>query len=931
MGRTRIKTHPENSGNNNYASRHQARPTLFGPGHRPTLFGPTSPLVEYNIQNLDDIAGLDLPIPKRLELRRVFLTKKHQMSKEAKEAEVARLLQRGTFIDDHNQNFKKKQRLRTKIEETKRKINSSFRNFKEDASELSSYLVLWNRDIHDIGCHFGNIIRNYFIFIRNLMSLNMVVGIFYCYFLILPEKRKMELKYSNGIECIGEVQNSGSGSSSGSGSGSGYMPSYVKSNFNLRNVNTDISKNETCNERSSESVVVQPYHYLFSNFSFESLTENSLARNHSIELERNYPPLGGYRFPELENPSLNIQKINSSDDLHCYQEINSIGGTKLPTFAGKYEPFTIPSLVKISDFMSGTGSTENSAWFAGYHQPVKGDQSMTVPFAYIGIQVVGFIICLRYLLNRIVKGKSKGKTVVNAIKTNESGEIIKKRKIKMKTTYINLTFAAWDFSINDKTTANLRKKKICGLLMEELKADLAAQARGDKTKNQKVWLFVKRIIVWSSFISYLFTGVWSIQWSVMGAGKWATDGSDKSDMPDWLTWFDTNVTFFSFVDWLPQFSLMIVSGVGPTLFKLLGGLEEYSEAKRFKMLILRNSLTKLLSIFVLVLSIIIPFQCEVKWPVFLTKFINSENHLNGTLTLYEQGSSYNNTCLTCTPKPTCWENEIGREMYKIVVIDGIKQIFIDYLIIDNLRAVVSHTFHKPAIKGEFDIMRSVLQIIHIQCMTWIGMFFCPILPIVMGVLMIVEFYTQKHTLFKLKKAPKRYRFKSSSFFNRIMLIFYCLAFMIFMLTLFVLRPSYYCGPMAFNRQLPISDPSITRAYADAVAGYFSLDTSNWNSILRDPQLLVVFVIIFMEVCEIADKAYKKLSATYYFKMMRKGSLGPKIRRFLKQNGGKVIEKFSKISKKLMKLNVFGPGKRKKNKQKSKKKNKNRVNQIDSLT
>lgn len=98
-----------------------------------------------------------------------------------------------------------------------------------------------------------------------------------------------------------------------------------------------------------------------------------------------------------------------------------------------------------------------------------------------------------------------------------------------------------------------------------------------------------------------------------------------------------------------------------------------------------------------------------------------------------------------------------------------------------------------------------------------------------------------------------------------------------MFTLFTFKPSYYCGPMAFNRQLPVDDPSINRAYVDAVAGYFSLDTSNWNSVRQNlhsfgesfynflfyfSQLLVVFLIIFWVIAKAQAKGYKELSVKY---------------------------------------------------------------------
>lgn len=74
-------------------------------------------------------------------------------------------------------------------------------------------------------------------------------------------------------------------------------------------------------------------------------------------------------------------------------------------------------------------------------------------------------------------------------------------------------------------------------------------------------------------------------------------------------------------------------------------------------------------------------------------------------------------------------------------------------------------------REEFLVPKNVLDIVAGQTVTWMGLFYCPLLPLLNSVFIFLTFYIKKHTLLRNSKVPlRRFRASSSTFFFQLVLI-----------------------------------------------------------------------------------------------------------------------------------------------------------------
>lgn len=210
------------------------------------------------------------------------------------------------------------------------------------------------------------------------------------------------------------------------------------------------------------------------------------------------------------------------------------------------------------------------------------------------------------------------------------------------------------------------------------------------------------------------------------------------------------------------------------------------------------------------------------------------NRTGGSVLNEEGQNIYSEECLSCTGQE-CWETKIGQEMYRMILVDGIKSVIM-FLTVGRVRSLLTTSFDQkkaeniegvkgkvirflPNIRQEFELMQNLMEVISMQCFTWIGMFYCPWLPIIFCVrLAIADFTCKKIELFEYCKPPARYRFKGSDFFYWILLLFFAEGFGIVALMLVYATPSYYCGPLALHWDL--LDPE-ERTMMDVLGKYLN--------------------------------------------------------------------------------------------------------------
>ena len=149
----------------------------------------------------------------------------------------------------------------------------------------------------------------------------------------------------------------------------------------------------------------------------------------------------------------------------------------------------------------------------------------------------------------------------------------------------------------------------------------------------------------------------------------------------------------------------------------------------------------------------------------------------------------------------CWETHVGQQLYRLCVFDAAATIAINLLIKLPMtlacRRVVSKTGVCDCItRPEFDLVGSILDLAYGQAICWMGVVYCPIIPVVTAAKFFLVYYIKYLNLVVCSFAPSRLYGASSStslFMNVLLLSFItCVLPLGYHIT--ALEPSKECGP-----------------------------------------------------------------------------------------------------------------------------------------
>ncbi|XDC59944.1 hypothetical protein R6Z07M_011126 [Ovis aries] len=122
----------------------------------------------------------------------------------------------------------------------------------------------------------------------------------------------------------------------------------------------------------------------------------------------------------------------------------------------------------------------------------------------------------------------------------------------------------------------------------------------------------------------------------------------------------------------------------------------------------------------------------------------------------------------------CWENSVGEELYKLSIFNFLLTVAFAFLVSLPRRMLVerfSGRFWAWLDREEFLVPKNVLDIVEGQTVTWMGLFYCPLLPLLNSVFIFLTFYIKKYTLLRNSRAsPRRFRASSSIFFFQLVLL-----------------------------------------------------------------------------------------------------------------------------------------------------------------
>ncbi|KAM6166308.1 transmembrane channel-like protein 5 [Erethizon dorsatum] len=155
----------------------------------------------------------------------------------------------------------------------------------------------------------------------------------------------------------------------------------------------------------------------------------------------------------------------------------------------------------------------------------------------------------------------------------------------------------------------------------------------------------------------------------------------------------------------------------------------------------------------------------------------------------------------------CWETFIGQEIYRLLLMDFVFSLA-DSFLGEFLRRIIGMRFIKSLGLQEFDIARNVLELIYAQTLVWIGIFFCPLLPLIQMITLFIMFSVKNISLMMNFQPPSKAWRASQMITVFISLLFFPSftgVLCILAITIWRLKPSATCGPF---RSLPFFIQSI---------------------------------------------------------------------------------------------------------------------------
>ncbi|KAM4584062.1 transmembrane channel-like protein 7 isoform 2-T2 [Odontesthes bonariensis] len=280
-------------------------------------------------------------------------------------------------------------------------------------------------------------------------------------------------------------------------------------------------------------------------------------------------------------------------------------------------------------------------------------------------------------------------------------------------------FCGWDFTIQDPAAAKLKKSFVRNDLKLFLEEQSFSLRKAQRTLGQKVRLYLLR------FILNLFV------LSLLGGAFYLIYFSTKKSLTVSTTAYHWLVSLV--LQYLPPISISFVNLVLPHIFRKISSFEDYSFTIQVNATLVRSIFLKLASLGIYLYFI----------------FINLSS--------------------------SCWENQFGREMYKMCIFNFLAT-FCNAFLFNYPRKLLHEKYPRSLLaqlsgKQRFLIPFNVLDLVYGQTVSWVGVYYCPLLPLIGTVTLLATFYIKKFSVLRCCVAEQRmFRASSSSVLFHFMLL-----------------------------------------------------------------------------------------------------------------------------------------------------------------
>ncbi|XP_056227612.1 transmembrane channel-like protein 7 [Seriola aureovittata] len=281
-------------------------------------------------------------------------------------------------------------------------------------------------------------------------------------------------------------------------------------------------------------------------------------------------------------------------------------------------------------------------------------------------------------------------------------------------------FCGWDFNIQDPDAATLKQsfnRNDLKLFLEEQSFSLRESQR---TLGQRVRLYLLRFILNVLVLSLLGGSFCLIYFAT------------KTSLNDRGQYGLVSL----FLQYLPPITITSLNLVFPHIFHKISSFEDYSFTTQVNATLVRSIFLKLASLGI--------------YLFFLFPTAGHQGHW-------------------------CKENQFGREMYKLCIFNFLST-FCNAFLVGYPRKLLREKYPTSLLtrllgKQHFPITLYVLDLVYSQTGSWVGMYYCPLLPLIGTVTLVATFYIKKFMVLRCCVAEHRmFRASTSSVLFHFMLL-----------------------------------------------------------------------------------------------------------------------------------------------------------------
>ncbi|XP_063739097.1 transmembrane channel-like protein 7 isoform X2 [Eleginops maclovinus] len=283
-------------------------------------------------------------------------------------------------------------------------------------------------------------------------------------------------------------------------------------------------------------------------------------------------------------------------------------------------------------------------------------------------------------------------------------------------------FCGWDFTIQDPAAATLKHSFIRNDLKLFLEEQSFSLREAQRTLGQRVRLYLLRFFLNLLVLSLLGGAFYLIYF--------ATNKSQDQGIPGERQWLVILV-----LQYLPPITISFVNLLLPHIFRKISSFEDYSFTMQVNATLVRSIFLKLASLGI--------------YLFFIFKHLKDQSQ--------------------------CLENLFGREMYKLCIFNFLTA-FCNAFFLNYPRKLLQEKYPSSLLaqlwgKQCFLVPFNVLDLVYIQTVSWVGVFYCPLLPLIGVVTLTATFYIQKFSVLRCCVAEQRmFRGSSSSVLFHFMLL-----------------------------------------------------------------------------------------------------------------------------------------------------------------